>query len=227
MSYILVESHISGTTRTINAMASFCFSSIKSDTFYDGWFFMMDLRVYKGEYSNVAVYFWNVSNHFPKVREFSFWILDFLDDEMDLRVSEGKYKCCCLLLKLLGLFPASKGIVLFFGWWGGFETTIGAVEFEKSAAGQEFNHRDFIFIFIFLYFFGPIIYCLEQWNCTLANQDTKLGVHGLRGVFYGRRQTLSRDVLPSKSFHCTSNHDLTPCVNYMQVVKFIVCNLLS
>ena len=39
-------------------------------------------------------------------------------------------------------------------------------------------------------------------------------------LFYGRQQTLSRDVLLSKNFHCTSNHDLTPCVNYMQVVKF-------
>ena len=35
------------------------------------------------------------------------------------------------------------------------EITIGAVESEKSAAGQEFNHQDFIFyilIFEFLYF---------------------------------------------------------------------------
>ena len=52
-----------------------------------------------------------------------------------------------MLLNLLKPFPASELTFLIFGWWDGFETTIGAVKFEKSAAGQEFNHRDFIFWF--------------------------------------------------------------------------------
>ena len=51
-----------------------------------------------------------------------------------------------ILLRLLEPFPATKGI---FDFWmiDGFETTIGAVVFEKSAAGQEFHHRNFIFYF--------------------------------------------------------------------------------
>ena len=47
---------------------------------------------------------------------------------MDLRVSEGKYESCCLLLKQLELFPASKGA--FFDFLDDevdLEPTIGAV----------------------------------------------------------------------------------------------------
>jgi len=66
-----------------------------------------------------------------------------------------------MLLRLLEPFPASEGI---FDFWmiGGFETTIGAVVFEKSAAGQEFHHRNFIFWFLIFNFLGPFLYCLEQ-----------------------------------------------------------------
>ena len=51
-----------------------------------------------------------------------------------------------MLLKLLEPFPASEGI---FDFWmiGGFETTIGAVVFEKSDVGQEFYQRNFYFYF--------------------------------------------------------------------------------
>ena len=51
-----------------------------------------------------------------------------------------------MLLRLLEPFPASEGI---FDFWmiGGFETTIGAVVFEKSDVGQEFHHRNFYFYF--------------------------------------------------------------------------------
>ena len=60
---------------------------------------------------------------------------------MDLRVSKGKYECCYLLLKLLEPFPASKGtFLILLDDEVNLETTIDAVEFEKSAAGQEFNH---------------------------------------------------------------------------------------
>ena len=110
---------------------------------YKEWYFLWLVIFYGGfeslkkNYSNVAVYFWNVLNHFLKVREFSFWILDFLDDEVDL------------------------------------ETNIDCVEFVKSTAGLEFNHRDFTFWFWFL-IFGTFWYCLGQWYCTLANQDTSL-----------------------------------------------------
>ena len=133
-------------------MASFCFSSIKSDTFYGWWFCMVDLRVYKGDYSNVAVYFWNVLNHFLKVREFSFWILDFLDDEVDL------------------------------------ETNIDCVEFVKSTAGLEFNHRDFTFWFWFFNFWNFLVL---PWAVILyfGKPRHQFGVLGLRGVFYSIRYT--------------------------------------
>ena len=55
-----------------------------------------------------------------------------------------------MLLKLLEPFPASEGI---FDFWmiGGFETTIGAVVFEKSDVGQEFYHQNFYFYFYFFW----------------------------------------------------------------------------
>ena len=73
------------------------------------------------------------------------WLVIFI---MDLRVSWGK---CCW--DCLNYFPQVRE---FFDFWiiGGFETTIGAVVFEKSAAGQEFHHRNFIFWFLIFKFFG-------------------------------------------------------------------------
>ena len=46
-------------------------------------------------------------------------------------------------------FPASKGTFLdFLDDEMDLETNIDGVEFEKSAAGQEFNHQDFTFWFL-------------------------------------------------------------------------------
>ena len=81
------------------------------------------------------------------------WLVIFI---MDLRVSWGK---CCW--DCLNHFPQVREF-LIFEWWGGFETTIGAVVFEKSAASQEFHHRNFIFWFLIFNFLGPFLYCLEQ-----------------------------------------------------------------
>ena len=49
-----------------------------------------------------------------------------------------------MLLKLLEPFPASEGIFDFWmiRWIGKY---YWGVEFEKSAAGQEFHHQNFIF----------------------------------------------------------------------------------
>ena len=140
------------------------------------------------------------------IGDFLLWIWGFLKENMD---------AAAYFLNYLQHFPQVRERFWFLGWWGGFETAIGAVEFEKSAASQEFNHWDFKFLFLNFIFLDLLWYCLGQWYYTLANQDTRLGVPSLRGVFYGRRQTLSHDVLLSKNFHCTSNHNLIPCVNYM------------
>ena len=77
---------------------------------------------------------------------------------MDLRVSEGKYgNVAAYVLRLFEPFPASEGTFLIFGWWGGFETTIETVGFEKSAESRVSPPEFYIFIS-----FGPFLYCLEQ-----------------------------------------------------------------
>ena len=101
---------------------------------------------------------------------------------MDLRISEGKYgNIAVYFWNCLDHFPQVREFFDFMDERGGFETTIGAVEFEKSAAGQEFNHQDFIFTFIFLYSLD-LLYTALSSEIVLWQTKTPLSVHGLRAI---------------------------------------------
>ena len=152
---------------------------------------------------------------------------------IELRVSWSK--CCWDCLNLL---PQVREF-LIFEWWGGFETTIGAVVFERSAAGQEFHHQNFIFLFLFFNFLGT--FYVLPWAVILyfGKSRHQIGWSWLEGsvLWYAievhaglRFRTEMQDWRSSyvmcfqvelPSVHCTSKHKLI----WSNLVNIISSNL--